>query len=164
MDKQKSHAFGKDCYLLGKDRNGDYIWLEAASWDCGWYWGFGYVETYTYPRRPDLSRDIQSHTHIDCLLWKQGGHGYLHHLNQIMSESVLTERESWEFSDLMKSFYTLKETVEVVGRGYSHLTVSGRVDACVDVDMVKKINEEMIPAIFERVYKLLSPSEAIEAA
>ena len=34
-------------YLLGRDEEGINYWLEEPSWDCGWYWGFGYVETYT---------------------------------------------------------------------------------------------------------------------
>ena len=33
MEKKKSHAFGKDVYLLGTI-NGRYQWLEAPSWDC----------------------------------------------------------------------------------------------------------------------------------
>ena len=38
MEKKKSHAFGKDVYLLGTI-NGKMQWLEAPSWNCGWYWG-----------------------------------------------------------------------------------------------------------------------------
>ena len=47
LKKRKSHAFGKDCYLIGRDKYGDLIWLEAAKWDCEWYWGFGYTHTGT---------------------------------------------------------------------------------------------------------------------
>jgi len=39
MNKQKSHAFGKDVYFLGVDKNGYNLRLEEASWDCNWYWG-----------------------------------------------------------------------------------------------------------------------------
>ena len=31
MKKQKSHAFGKDIYLLGKDSDGTLYWLKAGS-------------------------------------------------------------------------------------------------------------------------------------
>ena len=47
LNKKKIHVFGKDAYLLGKDDQGIQYWLESPSWDCDWYWGFGYVETYT---------------------------------------------------------------------------------------------------------------------
>lgn len=48
MDKQRSRAFGKKIYLLGEDKCGDRYWLEEPFWDCGWYWGFGYIETYSW--------------------------------------------------------------------------------------------------------------------
>ena len=47
MKKQTTTAFKKKIYLLGADAEGTKYWLEAPSWDCDWYWGFGYVETYT---------------------------------------------------------------------------------------------------------------------
>ncbi len=62
MQKQMDHAFNKDVYLLGKDSEGISYWLEAPSWDCGWYWGFGYVETYRSNRKPSTARDIE----INC--------------------------------------------------------------------------------------------------
>ena len=63
MDKRKSHAFKKDIYLLGADSCGNKYWLEAPSWDCKWYWGFGYIETYTNSDNPSISNDIISHQH-----------------------------------------------------------------------------------------------------
>ena len=45
MKKEKRKAFGKKIYLLGKDAEGVKYWLEEASWDCNWYYGFGYIET-----------------------------------------------------------------------------------------------------------------------
>ena len=35
MGKVKSHAFGKDVFLLGADKDDRYYWLEAPKWDCG---------------------------------------------------------------------------------------------------------------------------------
>jgi len=65
MKKTKKHAFGKDVYLLGKDKHGIYYWLESPKWDCGWYWGFGYIETYTNNKQPQLAKDINSHEHAN---------------------------------------------------------------------------------------------------
>ena len=65
INKNKSHAFNKDIYLLGSDSDGIKYWLEAPSWDCDRYWGFGYVETYTNNENPSLSKDIKSHSHIE---------------------------------------------------------------------------------------------------
>lgn len=63
MKKQKSKAFRKEIYLLGCDSSGQNYWLEAPSWDCNWYWGFGYIETYTNNSNPSISKDIESHQH-----------------------------------------------------------------------------------------------------
>ena len=41
MKKEKRHVFGKDIYLLGADEDGIKYWLEEASFDCNWYFGFG---------------------------------------------------------------------------------------------------------------------------
>ena len=76
MKKQKSHAFGKDIYLLGKDSDGTMYWLEAARWDCKWYWGFGYVETYTNNNHTSRSRDISSHQHFDSLFFNKNKDGH----------------------------------------------------------------------------------------
>lgn len=70
MKKKISRAFNKNVYLLGKDTHNTYYWLEEPRWDCGWYWGFGYIETYTYNKRPDLSRDISSHQHATNFMSK----------------------------------------------------------------------------------------------
>jgi len=155
MDKRKAHAFGKDCYLLGRDTNGEAIWLEAASWDCEWYWGFGYIEVYTRQLDPTHSKDIDSHGHWDGLLGKQANGEYLHHLNEALTETTLTDKESWRLSDLMKSFYTLTKCAAVVGRGGSHL--SGTSESLVDKDMTAKINEVLLPALFKEVYEIVTP-------
>jgi len=156
MNKTKSHAFGKDVYLVGIDQYGDPVWLEAAKWDCDWYWGFGYMEVYTKKMNPANSHDISSHSHWNGFIGKQDNGEYHHHINQTLKQSVLTEKESWAVSDLMKSFYTLSEAAAVVGRGGSHLTAPTS-NVLVDKDMAERINTVLLPALFEEVYKILSP-------
>jgi hypothetical protein len=65
IKKEQNFAFGKDVFLLGQDKEGIKYWLEAPKFDCGWYWGFGYVETYTNNDNPGKAKDINSHQHID---------------------------------------------------------------------------------------------------
>ena len=152
--KTKSNAFGKDCYLLGRDKYDDLIWLEAATWDCGWYWGFGYIEVYTRQSDPANSKDISSHSHWDGLLGKQDDK-YLHHINQVLKESVLTDSESWKLSDLMQSFYTLKKAAEVFKNGGSHLTTTDNPNIIKSPSMVETINKIMLPALFHEIYQIL---------
>lgn len=157
MNKQKSHAFGNDTYLLGRDNHGDYLWLEVESWSCGWYWSAGHVETYTNPLDPAKARDIKSHTHYNDLVGHQTQGGYVRHLNQILEESTLTDSESWQLADLMQSVYTLKSAAEVLGRGGSHLA-STTLPAIKQPAMVKTINDIFLPALFNEIHALLEPN------
>jgi len=168
MEKQINQAFGKKVFLLGKKKTGEFIWLEQATWDCEWYWGFGYIETYTNNQHPELSRDINSHSHWSELVGKQEYYDhekgctrtrpdYVHHLNvnPDIAETVLTEKESWELADLMQSYYTLKDTAGLYHSGNSHLTTTG-------IDLKNKeqedyINKVLMPKIFNRVYEILTP-------
>lgn len=175
LKKRISHAFGKDIYLLGKDMDGQLVWLESSSWDCNWYWGFGYLETYTNNSYPNKAKDIKSHTHFNGYLWgkdkichynresnkwEDEPLEYHHHINEsnFLAETVLTESESWELSDLMKQFYTLKEAAAIVHTGSAHLTSSKKVDSK-NQDMYKIINEILLPPIFKRIYEILTPEE-----
>jgi len=160
ISKRKSNAFGKTVYLLGKNKYGDYLWLEEGRWDCDWYWGFGYVETYTNNKNPSKSHDINSHTHINGLIFKKIDGKYLHHWNEQpdLEETTLTEKESWEFSDLMKSFYTLSETAQIYHQGNSHLT-SNHLITLKNKRAENRINQKEIPVIMTRIYQILEPKE-----
>ena len=171
LEKRKAHAFGKDVYLLGMGKDGTLYWLEAASWDCNWYWGFGYIETYTRNECPNLSKDIQSYQHWDSFIvgkhesynfekkcWEMS-RDYIHHLNDNpeFEKTVLTDRESWKLAELMKRFYTLRETAELFHKGGAGISESD--DNLKNPEIEKEINEVLLPNIFSQVYDLLSPEK-----
>jgi hypothetical protein len=171
MKKQKSHAFGKDIYLLGTDSDKQKYWLEAPKWDCDWYWGFGYVETYTNNRNPFLAKDIKSHRHIDNSFigqheyydGKKDAHclgKYIHNIydSPLLKEKTFSKEEGWQLSELFKQFYLLKEMAEFCHRERPscHVTTSP-VDHGNMHDWYDKINYEMIPKITEKILTILSP-------
>jgi len=176
IPKAKSHAFGKDVYLLGRGDDGGRLWLEAPKWDCEWYWGFGYVET--YGRRsndvdPAHAGDINSHTHVNSLIFLKCeiydfekkcfrlSSDYLHHWNDQpdLKESTLTDSESWQFSDLMKSFYTFRETAAIYYQGNSHLASTGEF-SLKNRRAWRRINTKEIPRITAAALNLLTPAGA----
>ena len=169
MKKEKRHAFGKDIYLLGANENGKKLWLEAPSWDCGWYWGFGYVETYTNNHNPEMARDINSHSHISGLVGCEIGGKWIHNLydSPELKEKTFTEREGWELSELFKQFYLLQKVAE-----FAHKKpVAGcNVTTVKDVDhgdlsgWYEKTNKDMIPKITAKILGILSPSKKEEGA
>ena len=161
LKKKTSEAFGKKIFYLGETEHGENLWLEEAKWDCQWYWGFGYVETYTNNKYPHLAKDISSHSHFDGLVgFKKDNGDYVHHLNESpkMKSTVLGEKESWELCDLMKSFYTLRDTAELYHQGNSHLTSSHEL--CLkNKEAYDRINKVELPKIFKRVYEILTPKD-----
>ena len=154
MEKRVAKAFGKKNYLIGKDNNGICYWLEEASWDCDWYWGFGYVRTYTNNEYPEKSRDINCHCHFDKLFFK-GNMMSKDMFDIFFVECVLDEKEKWKLLELMKTFYTMKDYSELICRGGSHYTDNPVKEDIKNEDEYRRINEIVLPKIFEEIYKLL---------
>lgn len=157
--KTTKDKLGKSLYLLGRDVCGYSIYLEYPSWDCGWYWGFGYIERYTNKTRPETARDIVSHTH-----WNREIVGdkviegrYIYHINDNPSivETVLTDRESWLLSELMRQFYILRDMSNLVYRGSAGVS-SLQSSPTKSTGIYHVINTRMLPAIFEHIHNLLT--------
>ena len=155
MKKRICEAFGKKIYLLGKDKDDVNYWLEAPSWDCGWYWGFGYVETYTNNNHPNKAKDIESHQHFDGLFFNKNKNGYDAY-KDFFAEITVSDKELWQLLELMKTFYCLRETAEVLGRGGSHYTTNPVSEIIKNTDEVERINNVVLPAIFEKIDELLT--------
>lgn len=154
MKKKTTKAFGKNIYLLGRDAEGTNYWLEEPTWDCDWYWGFGYIETYTNNANPKLAKDILSHQHFDSL-FLSGKQNAFNEFKDFFAETPLTDDEIYELVDYMKTFYTLQKAAEVFRHGYSWQTARAKLDALKDESIENKINKTMLPALFERIKKLL---------
>ncbi len=158
MKKKTSYAFGKEIYLLGKDENGTLYWLEEPSWDCGWYWGFGYIETYTNNKNPHLARDINSHQHWQGLILNSKNNAYDNFKN-LFVETPLSDNEIWELCDYMKTFYTLREVAELFNHGYSYYTERAKIDDLKNQEKEDLINKKWLPEVFERIKNILKRDE-----
>ncbi len=138
--KKTLHVFGKDIYLLGRDNDGINYWLEAPSWDCDWYWGFGYVEPYTNNSNPSKARDISSHQHIDGLFKSEGT---IKMWKTALAWHTYTKEEAEELSNLFTEFYRLKKAGEQAHQK--------------DKTAYNQINHVEIPAIAASIIKILTP-------
>lgn len=145
MKKEIKNKFGKH-WLLGIDSNGNKHYLQAPSWDCGWYWGFGYIHTFS-------ARDIERHYHFDSFGKTENMHDGF---KKAFVDSVLTDSELWKLCELMKTFYILKSTAEVLGRGGAHYTTNPCCELIKNSEEVERINKKVLPAIFKEIEKLLT--------
>lgn len=151
MKKTMTTAFGKEVFLLGCDADESYLWLEAPSWDCGWYWGIGYVETYTNNKNPHLAKDISSHTHFDSKFAKLD--------DWMQLDSPFTEDEKYLIYELMTELYTLKKTASILYVGGAHITSKNKALRQFEADNTKeyeRINKIVIPAIWEELRAILT--------
>lgn len=147
IKKEKVHWFSKDAFLLGrKEEDNVKIYLEAGSWDCDWYWGFGYLVSYNKPKT-----DIKEHYHFDSLLKDFGIRGIQRHFKSF----VLSEEKMWLLADLMSSFYKLKKAAEFYYLGNSNYTSEAKLRNRKDLKMWKRINRD-IEGIIKQVEELLT--------
>lgn len=126
--------------LLGVVDN-EKIYLTAPSWNCEWYWGFGY-----------LGND-NCHYHIDGLDNKKNLHDAI--TEHFGNSFIIRTSDCWTFAELMSSFYKLKEAAEVLGRGGSNLTTNPSNDVIMNKEEVERINNIVLPHIFDEIYKIL---------
>lgn len=154
LNKRKSHAFGKDIYFLGQDRDGVNYYLEAARWDCGWYWGGGYVETYTNNKNPERSRDIESHSHFDSMFFKGNKTGF-DAFKDFFTEHPFTDGEIWKICELMKAFYIARAYSDMLHTGGAHYTANPAKETIKNAEEYRRINQKVIPAIMTELYKIL---------
>lgn len=151
MEKKTKTFHGKEMYLLGKDAYNIYYYLEAPTWDCGWYWGFGYIEGF----RGNVVNDTRqaSHQHAEDFMskWFTEFNGS----NPVLSETTFTQAEGWTLSELFKTFYTLKESAELLGRGGSHITTNPLAELLTDKAYTEKINTVYIPAVTAKIIEIL---------
>jgi len=134
--------YKKKTYLGNHD--GEPIYLTAPSWDCGWYWGFGYLG------------NRNCHYHLDGLSKDKNLYDAIkEHFGDSL---VISDCDLWKFAELIGTFYALKQTAEVLGRGGSHYTTNPCSDLIKNPDEVARINNVVLPAIFDEIYKILENS------
>jgi hypothetical protein len=133
--------------LLIGVHNDEKIYLSPPSWDCGWYWGFGYLG------------NKNCHSHVDGLKKEGNTNLFDAFKNHFGKSLVVRDSALWTLCELFETFYTLKEAAEVLGRGGSHMSSNPCKDVIINVDEVTRINTVVLPAIFASIYELLERSQ-----
>ena len=140
--------------LLGYNNN-EPIYLSPPSWDCGWYWGFGYLGNKNSHYHVDGLTKIETYNSDTKVFTTKSVNlydGFIEHFGKTLR---VRKSDLWTLVELFKTFYTLKETAEVLGRGGSHYTTNPAKDIIINKDEVERINNVVLPQIFEEIYKIL---------
>lgn len=169
----------EDYYFIGKDNNGKRVWLEKPSWDCGWYWGFGYLQTMCGNREPSAARDIDCHTHWDSCVAESHKNAHDWFIETFGEPTTdiwgnprkgnkgtrmcrFTDKQVWRICELMATAYTLRETAEVLGRGKSNYGENPCVKIIKNTREAKRINSKVLPAIFAEIGKIFDEVDKTE--
>ena len=143
---------GRKNYFLGLNKNGDKMWLVAPSWDCGWYWGLGYIKTYQQNWSPSNARDILCHTHFDYVF--PTSDSFVDEFN----DTPFTRNEKWKIYEYMKELYTLRHYADMMHRNGMNITKGSKALKEENEENYKeynRINNILIPNVWEELEAIL---------
>lgn len=135
---------GQDKILLGIDKKtNENIYITKPSWDCGWYWSFGYLG------------NKNCHYHLD---------GYQNSRNINMYDALLSDYELsenikknlWVFCELALSIYALKRSSELFGRGGMHMSTNPCKDIIKNEEFATNINNIILPEVMQKFWDLIN--------
>jgi len=139
--------------------NNENIYLSAPSWDCGWYWGFGYLGNKNCHYHVEgLTKHEEYDTDKKCFKYEFTNlyDGFKKHFG---SSLIIRDSQLWKLVELFKTFYVLKECAETLGRGGVHYTTNPCKNIIMNIEETTRINNIVIPALFEEIYKILIPAQ-----
>ncbi len=144
---------GKEKVLLGKNKDGKSTYITKPKWNCDWYWSFGYLgnsnchyHLESYARNPINYSDYRNENMYNCLL-----------LDYELSDKI--KENLWQFCELAKTIYSLKETAEVLGRGGSYYTTNPCQDVIKDTEYTKHLNDVVLPKVMQTFWDLIGGNQ-----
>jgi hypothetical protein len=123
VESTQSYNPEKDnLYILGEQ-----IYLKKHNWDCGWYWGFGYIG----------NKHLHCHASVFTheLIW--------HNVNEVFNKSIFKSNDDfWIFKDLLKQAYTLQQCAEIYQYG-GHCITHKKTKVINNKTKAKTINRDL---------------------
>ncbi|CAB4130541.1 hypothetical protein UFOVP121_12 [uncultured Caudovirales phage] len=125
--------------LLGTLKNdadspasGENLYLEKHKWDCGWYWGMGYIG------------NNRCHFHFESILKNNAL------ASEMFETTRITDSEWWVIRDLFKQAYALRAAAEVYLYGGHQTSSKGITDILQNAAKARQINDDL-----ERILNLV---------
>jgi hypothetical protein len=130
-------------YLGTRKEDGRRVYLAAPTWDCNWYWSFGYLVA------------TGEHFHLR----NYGDKNWKDCLERDYKLNVkLRGDKLWKFIELAKTAYGLKYAAEILGRGGSNVTLIRTENPLSEVIKnnaeVDRINQIVLPKIFDAINEM----------
>jgi len=134
----------KDKWYIGSV-DGRREYLYDFSWDCGWYWGGGYLG------------NEHCHHHVDSI--DQGKNiNMFDAFKKYYTNLVFTDNQLWRFCDLFIQFYAYRKAAECFHSG-GHMTSQGRTDLEINKENEQMLNEHIKLVIIPEIQKLMNATK-----
>ena len=130
---------GSDKVFFGF-QDGERIYISKPTWDCDWYWSFGYLG------------NTNCHFHLDGIDIKTNMYDAIKENFTSLNKQI--KKNIWLFCELSATAYTLIETAEVLGRGGSHYTGNPLKKIIKNKKEVERINNIVLPNVFNEINKI----------
>jgi len=150
------------------------VYLEDFEWQCGWYWGGGYVGNSQMhchfdgcfldcpdSRGHPLGRFFDPWTKLPEYLKEEdvkrisNGASVWEGLSFFLKNPQYSNSQWWKIKELFKQFYKLRDAAEVFKHG-GNFTSKDRVDTELNAEMYKKINYHIRDVIIPQVHIAMS--------
>jgi hypothetical protein len=151
---------GKEKIFFGINSDNERIYIYKPTWECKWYWSFGYLGN------KNCHYHLEAYQSIERMFkLKDGGHALLtEKRNKCMRDCLLEDYNLnpaiidnlWVFCELALSIYSLKEAAEVIGRSGSHMTTNPCKNVITNKTETARLNERVIPELCQTLWDLIS--------
>jgi hypothetical protein len=134
---------GRKKEYFGKCKSNDeLIYITKPQWNCDKYWSFGYLGN---KNNHYFLSSYQNNRNIN--MYEALKEDY--YLSDKINSNL------WLFCELATIVYTLKETAEILERGGSYYIATNPLSKIIKNETeVRRINEIILPAIFNEVAKI----------
>jgi len=133
------------------------IYLYTPTFDCDWYWGFGYLgnknchyhlSNYKQEFTSGVVRNIDMHDALQR--------------DYDLCESLRNPNTLWTFCELFKTAYALAEVAQIYNRGGSHYSNNPCKALIKNKEQYEHINFVLLPALFKEIDKLFTTPNTVE--
>lgn len=114
----------KDKILLGRVDNQP-VYIYKHSWDCNWYWGFGYLGNNNW------------HFHMESLIDDS------FQVDKLFESTKITQGQWWVIRDLFIQAYSLKKVAETFRHGGYQTKLEGVTDIIQDKELEVLMNSKL---------------------